>query len=209
MKNEFLNELLSRYPILNPCMSDIESCCDMLVETVKSNGKILLCGNGGSASDCEHISGELLKGFLKERPLCEQDLNKFNIIPDGQTLGRTLQYGIPAIPLTSFSSVFTAFCNDVDPDAVFAQLVLALGKPGDCLICISTSGNAKNVYNSAVTAKAFGVKVIGLTGKNGGILADLCDICIKVPETETFKAQELHLPIYHCICAVLEDKICK
>lgn len=206
MSEFFYDELLTRYPKLSCCIEEIKNACGTLFKTIQSGGKILLCGNGGSGADCEHISGELLKGFLRRRPLSSEDLHSFASFQDGLALAPKLQYGICAIPLSSFSSVYTAFCNDVDPEAVYAQLVFSMGRPGDTIICITTSGNSKNIYNAAITAKARNLSVIGLTGKTGGSIAPLCDSCIRVPETETFKVQELHLPVYHCICAALEAK---
>jgi len=206
MNNKNFDELVKRYPCLSISIEDVKNACAILISSVKADGKILLCGNGGSSADCEHISGELLKGFLLKRPLSQADLEPFSHFENGVELGKQLQYGICTLPLSSFSSLYTAFCNDVSPDAVYAQLVMAMGKAMDAIICISTSGNAKNIINAAITAKSRGLKVIGLTGESGGALASLCDCCIKVPETETFMVQELHLPVYHCICSVLESE---
>lgn len=204
MKENLFTELTTRYPDLNLCAGEIETGCQILIEAIKKGGKILLAGNGGSCADCEHISGELLKGFLSKRPLSNADRLAFAPYESETALAEQLQYGIPALPLPAFSALSTAFGNDVEPDAVYAQLVMALGKPEDVFLGLSTSGNAKNVCQAAITAKARRLRVIGLTGISGGKLADLCDCCIKVPEKETFKVQELHLPVYHCICAVLE-----
>ncbi len=204
MKENLFTELTTRYPALNPCVEEIQTACRILTEAIQKGGKILLAGNGGSCADCDHISGELLKGFLSKRPLTEADRQSFAAYENGAALAEQLQYGIPALPLPAFSALSTAFGNDVEPDAIYAQLVMALGKPEDVFLGLSTSGNAKNVCQAAITAKARGLKVIGLTGIGGGKLASLCDCCIKVPEKETFKVQELHLPVYHCICAVLE-----
>ncbi|MDD6237526.1 MAG: SIS domain-containing protein [Clostridiales bacterium] len=204
MKEKLLTELTARYPALEPCAEEIKAACQLLSGAIRKGGKILLAGNGGSCADCEHISGELLKGFLSKRPLTEADKLTFAPYESGAALAEQLQYGIPALPLPAFSALATAFSNDVEPDAVYAQLIMALGKPEDVFLGLSTSGNAKNVCQAAIAAKARGLKVIGLTGISGGKLADLCDCCIRVPEKETFKVQELHLPVYHCICAVLE-----
>lgn len=203
-----IGELIKRYPVLSECKEDIENAVQIIENAYLDGKKLLLCGNGGSAADCEHISGELLKGFLKKRPLSEdkrKDMKNNNPNMDDSVLDR-LQGGLPAIPLTSFSALSTAFCNDVDPSLVFAQEVLALGKSGDVLIAISTSGNSENVVNAANVAKSLGVRIISLTGKSGGKLREISDICICVPEKETFKVQELHLPVYHCICAMIEEK---
>lgn len=200
-------QLIKRHPALRDCKTVIQQAQEILLDCVRQHNKILLCGNGGSCADCEHISGELLKGFLFMRPLTEMDRKLFDGLPGGSGLADRLQYGIPAVPLTSLTAAFTAFCNDVDPKAAYAQMVYALGRPGDVLVCISTSGNAENVCNAAVTAKAIGMSVIGLTGDTGGKLSKLCDCCIKVPETETYRVQELHLPVYHCLCASLEEAL--
>jgi D-sedoheptulose 7-phosphate isomerase len=204
-ENEFIRGLIERYPSLESAQADIEAALCALLKAASSGKKILICGNGGSASDCSHISGELLKGFLLKRPLGEKELESFRRL-GAEDLGRKLQRGIPAIPLPDLSAAFTAFCNDIDPEAAYAQLVHALGQEGDALIAISTSGNAKNVHCAALAANAKGLCVIGLTGKTGGLLASF-DICIKAPETETYKIQELHLPIYHALCSALEQKL--
>ena len=200
-------ELLERYPALQPCGASIRNACAALLRTAQAGGKILLCGNGGSCADCEHISGELLKGFLSKRPLSESDRKKWEPFEGGDRLSGALQYGVCAIPLPAMAAAMTAFSNDVSPEAVYAQLVLAMGKRGDALLCISTSGNSENVVNAAVTAKALGLACVGLTGESGGRLAELCDVCVRVPGTETFKIQEFHLPVYHCICAILESEL--
>lgn len=209
MKNDkkLLMELLERYPPLRSCETEIQDTCECLLYCVRNGGKVLMCGNGGSCADCEHISGELLKGFRLKRLLRAEDRKKWEPFEHGSELAEKLQYGICAIPLPSLAAAMTAFCNDVCPEAVYAQLVLALGKPGDALICISTSGNSQNVLGAAITAKALGITAIGLTGESGGKLAALCDICIRVPSDEPFLVQELHLPVYHCVCAVLEAKL--
>ena len=204
--NQILEELIERYPQLATCKADIVESCKILLHSIKSDKKILLCGNGGSSADCDHISGELLKGFLLKRRLNETDSKKFEKY-NSDKLAAKLQYGICAIPLHDMTAVFTAYCNDVDPASVFAQLVFAIGKTDDSLICISTSGNAENVYKAAVTAKVCGLRVIALTGQNESKLSGIADVCIKVPESETFKIQELHLPVYHAICAVLENEM--
>lgn len=196
---EHLKILLDRYPQLKVCSAQIQNAIQSIVNSYRADGKILLCGNGGSASDCEHISGELLKGFLSKRTIGKDEyLNLNNFAREN------LQKGIPAIPLTSFSSLISAFSNDVDATWTYAQLVFALGKPNDVFIGLSTSGNAKNVSYAAQTAKDLGLTTIALTGKNESSLSNICDIIIQVPEIETFKVQELHLPVYHAICAQVE-----
>ena len=192
--------LIDRYPALAVCREQIENMVFSLVEMQKNGGTLILCGNGGSAADCEHISGELLKGFLLKRPL--SDTEKCGISSD---IADKLQGGIKAIPLTSLSALGTAFSNDVDADLVYAQLVSVFGGKNDVFLGISTSGNAKNVCAAAEVARARGLKVFGLTGVGGGRLAKICDCSIKVPEYETFKIQELHLPVYHAICAQVEE----
>ena len=168
-----------------------------------------MCGNGGSCADCEHIVGELMKGFLSKRLLTEEQKAKMktNCPEIEEKYLSLLQRAVPAISLPSFTAPNTAFCNDVEPELVFAQGLMGLGKKDDVLLCISTSGNSKNVVAAALTAKALGIKTIGLTGKTGGKLKSICDICVCVPETETFKVQELHLPVHHYLCARVEKAI--
>lgn len=194
-------ELLMRYPNLEACIEDIEKAKDAMIACYEQGGKILLCGNGGSSADCEHIAGELMKGFLKKRPVLEDErLKEFD-----EDFLKRLQGGLPAIALPSMTGVNTAFANDVDPEMVYAQAVLALGKENDILIGLSTSGNAANVANALKVAKALNMKVIGLSGGTGGKMKEISDICICAPEKETYKIQELHLPIYHYLCAMVED----
>lgn len=194
-------ELLMRYPNLEACIDDIEKAKDAMIACYERGGKILLCGNGGSSADCEHIAGELMKGFLKKRSvLGDERLKEFD-----EDFLKRLQGGLPAIALPSMTGVNTAFANDVDPEMVYAQAVLALGKENDILIGLSTSGNAANVANALKVAKALNMTVIGLSGGTGGKMKEISDICICAPEKETFKIQELHLPIYHYLCAMVED----
>lgn len=203
-----LNKLLNRYPQLSKCQDELKKATTAMIDCYKNGGKILLCGNGGSCADCDHIVGELMKGFLKKRPLStEQKAQMTNLSPllDEETLSK-LQGGLPAISLPSLTALNSAFCNDVEPELIYAQSVMAMGKTGDVLIAMSTSGNAKNVFAAAKVAKGLGLTVIGLTGKGGGNLSEISDICIRVPETETFKVQELHLPVYHYLCAATEEE---
>jgi len=203
-----LNELLTRYPQLSECAGTLEKAAAALVNCYRNGGKLLLCGNGGSCADCDHIVGELMKGFLKKRPLTTERKAKMTSLSpllEEETL-RKLQGGLPAISLPSITALNSAFCNDVDPELIYAQSVMAMGKTGDVLIAMSTSGNAKNVFAAAMVAKGLGLTVIGLTGKGGGKLSEIADICIRVPETETFKVQELHLPVYHYLCAATEEE---
>lgn len=203
-----IDYLIERYPKLSVCRDDIMTAYELL-EAAYSNGrKLLVCGNGGSASDSEHIVGELMKEFkLKRKVYSDQAAALKAIDPElGQVLADNLQGALPAICLTGHSSLTTAFMNDANADLVFAQQVNGYGKPGDVFLGISTSGNSKNVLYAAVNAKAKGLNVIGLTGAKENKLMKYADVCIRVPETETYKIQEYHLPVYHCLCLMLEDK---
>ena len=200
--------LIERYPKLEVCREDIKKAYRLL-ETAYQNGrKLLVCGNGGSASDSEHIVGELMKEFkLKRKVFRSQAAALKEIDPElGQVLADNLQGALPAISLTAHSSLQTAFMNDVVPELVFAQQVNGYGNAGDVFLGITTSGNSQNVLYAAVNAKAKGLKVIGLTGGKENKLMKYADVCIRVPETETYKIQELHLPVYHCLCMMLEEK---
>lgn len=200
------NELMERYPCLSGCGADIQKAADALIACYESGGKVMTCGNGGSCADADHIVGELMKGFLKKRPLpdAQKQAMKERCPELEADILQTLQQGLPALSLCSLAALNTAFCNDADPELIYAQAVLGMGKPGDIVLCMSTSGNAKNVFAAAKVAKALGITVIGLTGNGGGKLSQIADICIRVPETETFKIQELHLPVYHYLCAAAE-----
>lgn len=201
-----IKELITRYPKLEACKVEIEKAVQALIECYTSGNKVLLCGNGGSCADSDHIVGELMKGFLKKRPLPDTQKQKMlRKCPeiDADILNK-LQSALPAISLCALTGLNTAFCNDVDPDLMYAQSVLGLGKKGDILLCMSTSGNAQNVYAAACTAKALGLTVIALTGETGGKLKAVANIVIAVPQKETFKVQELHLPVYHALCAATE-----
>ncbi len=201
-----IEELLNCYPTLKCCENDITAATNAIINCYKNGGKVLICGNGGSSADSGHIVGELMKGFLKMRPLNTEmraEMKSKNPMVSDKMLDN-LQCSLPAINLTENSVIISAFANDVDPDMAYAQQVLGYAKPGDIFIGISTSGNAKNVANAANIAKAVGAVTIGLTGKDGGKLKNLCDTTIIVPENETYKIQELHLPVYHYICAAVE-----
>lgn len=204
-----MKELFERYPTLLGAESQIEAACKMLINGFRNGSKLLLCGNGGSCADCEHITGELMKGFLSKRPLSEKQkaIMRKNSPEINDNILDKLQNAVPTIPLTAFTVLNTAFCNDVDPELIYAQALMGLGKVNDMLFCISTSGNSKNVVVAAKVAKALGLKVISLTGKTGGKLKEVSDICICVPETETFKVQELHLPLYHHLCVEIEKNM--
>ena len=202
-----IDELMKRYQVLNACRGEIDRAVGEICACYSHGGKILICGNGGSAADANHIAGELLKGFLKRRPLsAERKASMLLASPaiSEDMLGK-LQEGLPAIPLTEGSALLSAFANDVDPVLAYAQGVNALGKRGDLLLAISTSGNAANCLAAVLTAKGLGLTTIALTGRKGGKIAIHADIAICVPESETFKVQELHLPVYHAICAAVEE----
>lgn len=201
-----IEELIARYPQLSCCRDQVEEASRMLIRCFSSGHKLLVCGNGGSCADAEHIVGELMKGFLKKRPLSEEIRNKMkkeNPALEDSLLDQ-LQCGLPAIALTGSPALSTAFANDVNPQLIYAQQVIGLGESGDILLGISTSGNAANVYAAAQVARGLEMEVIGLTGRDGGLLKSCADVCIIVPETETYKIQELHLPVYHALCAAAE-----
>ena len=204
-----MQNLFSRYPALSVCESSIQSALTLMKETYTKSGTMLFCGNGGSCADCDHIVGELMKGFLSLRPMKEEDFSAFaSAFPeDAEGFRSTLQYGIPAISLPSLTAVSTAFINDVAPDMLYAQLVYAFGRTNDLVIGLSTSGNSKNVVNALKVAKVKGLKTIGLTGAKPCLMDEICDVVIKVPETETYKIQEYHLPVYHYLCAALEAEL--
>ena len=196
-----MNDFYKRYPELECCKDDIEKALQLIIETYKNNGKILLCGNGGSASDSEHIVGELMKGFLLKRQVTDERLS--------QEMRENLQGALPAISLNSQTALMTAFNNDLNPDFVFAQQVYGYAKANDLLIGISTSGNSENVLNAVKVANSMGVKSIVLTGKDGGKLKNLATVSICVPANETYKIQEYHLPVYHYLCAKVEQEFFK
>ena len=203
-----LDELIKRYPILERVREDIEAVYGILERCYENGGKLLIAGNGGSAADAEHIVGELMKGFVKRRPVTEEmkeALEKADPVR-GKELSEKLQGGLPAIALVDHAALSTAFANDVDGMLSYAQQVNGYGKPGDVFLGISTSGNAENVMYAAVSAKAKGMTVVGLTGKDGGKLAGIADAAVIVPEMETYKIQELHLPVYHALCLMLEHR---
>ena len=206
-----IDTLIQRYPALALCKDDILTAYTTLCEAYTKERKLLVCGNGGSASDCEHIVGELMKEFKLKREVYKEQAANMKQIDEqlGSVLANHLQGALPAITLTSHSSLTTAFMNDSQPELVFAQQVNGYGKAGDVLLGISTSGNSMNVLYAAVTAKAKGLKVIGLTGQRDSRLKSLSDVCIQVPEAETYKIQELHLPVYHCLCMMLEEHFFK
>ncbi len=203
-----VDSLIARYPELAVCQNDIVGAYKILESAYANGRKLLVCGNGGSAADSEHVVGELMKEFKLKRKVFANQADAMKAIdPEmGGYLADNLQGALPAIALTGHSALSTAFMNDSESVLVFAQQVNGYGKAGDVLLGISTSGNSKNVIYAAITAKARGLKVIGLTGEKESRLSKLADCCIQVPETETYKVQEMHLPVYHCLCMMLEEK---
>ena len=203
-----LADLIKRYPDLAPIEKDIEAAYKVMEEAYANGGKLLVGGNGGSAGDSEHIVGELMKTFEKKRPLPEAVIAKMTAIdPErGALLGKEIQGALTAISITGHTALTTAVGNDVRPEFGFAQQVYGYGREGDVLLAISTSGNAENLVNAAIVAKAKGMKVVLLSGKTGGALKALADVSIIVPETTTYIIQERHLPIYHVLCMELEDR---
>lgn len=209
-----IDTLITRYPALAPCAADIRDAAQALITSYRAGGKLLVCGNGGSAADAEHIVGELMKGFLLPRHLGEDLMEKLHEACDATDpktvdyLMQNLQGALPAIALPSQLAISTAFANDQAPDLTFAQQVLGLGRPADVLLGITTSGNSKNVLYALRVARALGMKTIALTGASGGkCTADGCaDITIQAPADETYKIQEYHLPIYHALCIAVEEE---
>lgn len=200
-----LSSLIQAHPALEACRRDILTAFEILESGYRGGGRLLVCGNGGSAADAGHITGELMKGFRLKRPLSPEDKQKLALLPGGAELAHKLQGALPCISLAEHAALSTAFSNDVDPHLVFAQQVWGYGREGDMLLGISTSGNAENVCSAAVAARARGMRIIGLTGRSGGRLKELCDAVIRVPADETYRVQEYHLPVYHALCAMLED----
>jgi D-sedoheptulose 7-phosphate isomerase len=199
--------LIERYPMLDVCRESIIKAYLMMEDAYKCEHKLLIAGNGGSAADSEHIAGELMKSFKIKRKVPSEFAEELKSVDGvrGTVLSEQLETGLPAIPLVAHEAVSTAFINDVDGYGVFAQQLYCLGKKGDVFLGISTSGNSRNVMNAAVVARAMGIGVIALTGAEGGDIGRFADVAIKVPETETYMVQELHLPVYHCLCLMLED----
>ena len=204
---KILDELTARYPALTEQKENVRRAFEVLAEAYRDGKKLLICGNGGSAADCEHIDGELMKSFKKKRAIDEKVKERLLTMgEDGERLAASLDGTLRAISLASHPALSTAFNNDKDPAVTFAQQLYGYADEGDVLLAISTSGSSRNCVLAAVTAKAKGVKTIALTGKNPGKLSALADAAILVPEAETYKVQELHLPVYHCLCAMLEEE---
>jgi len=198
--------LCRRYPTLASLSDDLLRAYELLCRCAASGHKILVCGNGGSAADAEHIVGELMKSFAHRRPIPAADRAQLmELSPDAKPLADALEVGLPAVSLVGQIGLTTAYANDVDYAYGFAQQVYGLGRPGDALIAISTSGNSRNIVHACRVARVRGVAVLGLTGSHGGRMADLCDVVIRAPETDTQLVQELHLPIYHWLCFALEQ----
>lgn len=206
-ENVILSELIQRYASLNVCKEDIAKAYEVMRDTFVSKGKLLVAGNGGSAADSEHIVGELMKGFVKKREIPDSDKKAFEAVNAkyAKSLNQNLQGALPAIALTGHPALSSAYLNDVDGTLGFAQQVYGYGNTEDVFLGITTSGNSQNILYAMTVAKAKGLYTIALTGGDGGKVKELADVCIIVPETETYKIQELHLPIYHALCLMLED----
>ena len=205
---EHLDRLVERYPVLEGQKENIRRAYEMMADTYRGYGKLLVAGNGGSAADAEHIVGELMKGFVKRRRLNEQMLSKLEQADsqNGRAIGQSLQGALPAIAVVGHVALSTAYLNDVDPLLAIAQQVYGYGEEGDTFLAISTSGNSKNILHACTVARAKGMKIIGLTGRDGGALKDMADVAVIVPAQETFQIQELHLPVYHALCLMLEER---
>lgn len=202
----FLEDLINRYPSLKGCESNIEKAFDLMVNVFESGGKMLVCGNGGSAADSEHIVGELIKSFTKRRELPPDEKNKFvSFGEEGKYLSSKLQGALPAISLSYLTVYGTAYINRFDPDLVFAQQVYSLGKEGDMLLVFSASGNSKNILYAVLTAKAKGMKVIAMTGESSGKVEQYCDAVIQMPAFLSSVIQEYYLPVYHTLAYMLEE----
>jgi D-sedoheptulose 7-phosphate isomerase len=202
-----LSLLLERYPVLRPCEKELGAALDLLAAAYRAGNKLLVCGNGGSAADSEHMVAELMKGFLKRRPISASHVAQLEAASkaDGKTIAGRLQGALAAISLAAPVSLTSAIANDIDFEMIFAQQVYGLGRPGDVLLGISTSGNSKNVSNAVTVAKTLGLTSIVLTGRSGGALAPLADVSIRVPADDIVEIQELHLPVYHWLSTELEE----
>lgn len=194
-----MNELISRYPKLSFCAESIEKARNLIIKTYENGGKVLVCGNGGSAADSEHIVGELMKGFMKRRPVDDERIPL--------SLRKSLQGALPAISLPSQCAILSAYINDVEADMMYAQLVYGYANDGDLVIGLSTSGNSENIVNAIEVANTVGAKTLAFTGENESRLSHIADVTIRVPETETYKVQEMHLPVYHYLCAEAEKRL--
>lgn len=204
---KILDNLTERYPVLNDIRDQIAYAYEVMKDCYDHDGKLLIAGNGGSCADADHIVGELMKTFIKRRPVSKEFRAKLKEADpeNGDTLSDKLGMSLMALSLSNQQTLNTAFSNDVDGDYIYAQQVLGYGRPGDVYLAISTSGNSRNILHAVPVAKALGIKVIGLTGRKGGKLKNEADVAILAPADETYKIQELHLPIYHALCLMLED----
>lgn len=206
-ENGIVNRLIDKYSELAVCKGDIERAAEALIACYSGGGKLLACGNGGSSADSDHIVGELMKGFMSRRPLSSEARKRFAAMysAEGEYLAEHLQGALPAISLSGSAALTSAFGNDVAPDMIYAQQVFGYGRKGDVLLGISTSGNSVNVIRALQTANVQGLVTIGLTGRSGGRMAEMCDIAIKVPWDSTPDVQERHLPVYHTLCMAVEQ----
>jgi D-sedoheptulose 7-phosphate isomerase len=204
---DYLQQLIIRHPSLGGIQDSIRTAYDILAEGFEQKKKLLVAGNGGSAADAEHIVGELMKGFTKDRKIPEEFLSRLRTIDAviGMEIGKNLQGGLPAIALSCHTALTSACINDIGGNSMYAQQVYGYGVSGDVFLGISTSGNSRNILYAMITAKAIGMKTLALTGGAGGLISKYADAAIIVPETETFKIQELHLPVYHTLCLMIED----
>lgn len=204
--SKIFNALYDKYPEISNCKTDIEKAFQCLTNTYDNGGKVLICGNGGSAADSEHIAGELMKGFNLKRELSPSEKAVFSKYENGQYIANNLQKALPAISLVSQTSLITAFVNDVAADMLFAQQVYGYAKKNDTLIALTTSGNSQNIINAARTAEALGCNVLSITGKGGGEIKDNSTVCIRLPAISPYEVQEYTLPLYHALCAALEER---
>jgi phosphoheptose isomerase len=200
-----LEALVRKYPDLSPCVDDVQRAYDLLYACYSNKGKVLICGNGGSAADCEHMTGELMKGYLLRREIMGLERKTLLETLDAELVDK-LQHTLPAISLVSQSGLITAITNDTASDMIFAQQVFGYASSGDVVIGISTSGNAANVINALQVGRALGAKTLGLSGQTGGKMREHCDVCVCVPYTTVTEIQERHLPVYHALCAMLESE---
>ncbi|MDR6550863.1 SIS domain-containing protein [Paenibacillus qinlingensis] len=205
--NPILRVMITRYPELSDCLPDIELGYEILYNSFRHNGKLLLCGNGGSAADCDHVVGELMKGFMSKRPLPPliRESYELQYPGEGASMVEKLQGALPAISLVCHSALISAYANDVSPEMIYAQQVYGYGRPGDVLIAFSTSGNSPNILRALQIARMQGLKTIGFSGYSGGAMKSLCDVAICVPWERTTEIQERHPPIYHALCSMLEE----
>jgi D-sedoheptulose 7-phosphate isomerase len=208
-ESEIIESLLKGNPSLVQCRQSIENTCELLWKSFSGGGTCLVCGNGGSAADAEHIVAELMNRYQLRRPIPQRHIDALRAVkhPAADSIADRLQRALPALSLVSQTALTTAIGNDIDADIIFAQQVYGYGKEGDVLIALSTSGNSPNVINAVIVARSLNMAVIGFSGKNGGELKSLCDVCICVPEDETYTIQERHIAVYHTLCAILEKRL--